>query len=112
MADRKIKAILFDLGETLLNFGEIDSSRVFKEACRQSYDFLKAAGQPVGRFAGYLRRNLWGLRVKFFVSRLTGKDFDSLALLKKHGGKSGFQLSDSQFCPPLLVDTRFRLVSR
>ena len=88
MADNEIKAILFDLGETLLSFGKLDGGKVFKEACQQSYNYLKAVGQPVGGFAGYLRRNLWGLRVKFFVSRLTGKDFDSLALLKKNFTRS------------------------
>ena len=97
MAENEIKAILFDLGETLLAFGRVDTAGLLREAAKLSYDFLKQANQPVGRFRSYLWRNLLGLRLRYFFYRMIGRDFDSLAALKKYGGKKGFNLSRQQW---------------
>ena len=97
MAQTRIRAVLFDLGETLVNFGKIDSGRLFKDAGRQSYTFLKKLNQPVGGFRQYFWRNLWGLYVRYYISLVTGRDFDSLALLEKYGTMRGFQLNREQW---------------
>ncbi len=98
MAQRPIKAILFDLGETLVNFGKIESTgKLFKESGRRSYTYLKKLNQPVGPFRDYFWRNMLGLRLRYYVSQLTGRDFDSLALLEKYGTRRGFQLSRRQW---------------
>ena len=44
----EIKAVLFDLGETLLNFGKIKKTRLILQGARSSHDYLKEQGQPVG----------------------------------------------------------------
>jgi len=93
----RIRAVLFDLGETLVNFGKIDSGRLFKEAGRRSYTFLKKLNQPVGRFRRYFWRNMWGLYVRYYISLITGRDFDSLALLEKYGRMRGFNLSREEW---------------
>jgi len=93
----RIRAVLFDLGETLVNFGKIDSGRLFKNAGRRSYTFLKKLNQPVGGFRQYFWRNLWGLYVRHYISLVTGRDFDSLALLEKYGRMRGFNLSREQW---------------
>ena len=49
----EIKAVLFDLGETLLNFGKVKTTRLFRQGAKLSYDFLKSSGQPVGGFEYY-----------------------------------------------------------
>ena len=92
MSQNKIKAVLFDLGETLINFGELDSVEVFTESGRCTYDYLKENGQPVGGFRSYLWRNLFGLRLRILRSNITGVDFDSLAVLTEFGVKQGFKL--------------------
>ncbi len=97
MVQTRIKAVLFDLGETLVNFGKIDSGRLFKEAGRRSYTFLKKLNQPVGRFRRYFWRNMWGLYVRYYISLVTGRDFDSLALLEKYGRMRGFNLSREEW---------------
>jgi len=97
VAQTRIRAVLFDLGETLVNFGKIDSGRLFKDAGRQSYTFLKKLNQPVGGFRQYFWRNLWGLYVRYYISLVTGRDFDSLALLEKYGTMRGFQLNREQW---------------
>jgi len=97
MPDRKIKAVLFDLGETLLNFGRVDKARVFQQGARLSFDFLKSTGQPVGSFNYYYWRNLIALRVRRWLSNLTRSDFDALTLLKKVGTKKGIKLDEQQW---------------
>ncbi len=97
MVQTRIRAVLFDLGETLVNFGKIDSGRLFKEAGRRSYTFLKKLNQPVGRFRRYFWRNMWGLYVRYYISLITGRDFDSLALLEKYGRMRGFNLSREEW---------------
>lgn len=97
MPNKMIKAVLFDLGETLLNFGKVDKSRIFQQGARLSYDFLKSQGQPVGNFKYYYWRNLMYLRVRHWLSNITRRDFDALALLKEVGTKKGIKLNEQQW---------------
>jgi putative hydrolase of the HAD superfamily len=97
MPDKKIKAILFDLGETLLNFGKLNPGDIFRQGARLSYDFLKSSGQPVGSFKSYC---LWYLAALYFrriISVITRKDFNSLAMLRWAGMKKGVRLDGRQW---------------
>lgn len=97
MPDKKIKAVLFDLGETLLNFGKVDATGLFRKGAKLSYDFLQSCGQYVGSFGWYCWRNLISIRICYWFSGITGNDFDSLALLKKIGTKAGIKLDEKQW---------------
>ncbi|MFH1615487.1 MAG: HAD family hydrolase [Planctomycetota bacterium] len=93
----KIRAVLFDVGETLLNFDRIDSSRAFKEAAESSYRFLQQLGVPTGGFRRYYLHNMISLHIRILWSNVTGRDFDALAALKQGGAKKGLSLSDEQW---------------
>ena len=93
----KIKAVLFDLGETVLNFGKIRATRLFREGARLSYNFLKSHGQPVGSFEVYCWRNLIALRVRHILSNITKNDFNSSLLLRGIGIKRGIRLDGDQW---------------
>ncbi len=97
MPDKKIKAVLFDLGETLLNFGKINPAEIFRQGARLSYDFLKSCGQPVGSFKYYCWRNLIALQVRRLLSNITRNDFNSLVLLRWIGIKKGIRLDGQQW---------------
>jgi putative hydrolase of the HAD superfamily len=97
MTSRKIKAVLFDLGETLLNFGKVNSTALFRQGARLSYDFLKNLGQPVGCFEYYCWRNLISLRIRHWLSNITRNDFNSLALLRRIGQRKGIRLDREQW---------------
>ena len=99
MPEKKIKAVLFDFGETLLNFGKVNTTRLFREGARLSFEFLKGAGQPVGNFECYCWRSLIALRIHHWLSSITGRDFDALELLKKIGTKKGIKLDEQQWQP-------------
>ncbi len=88
---------MFDLGETLLTFGKVDKARIYQQGAESTYYFLKKQGQPVGSFKYYYWRNLVLLRIKHWLSFITGRDFDALALLKKTGTKKGIKLTDQQW---------------
>jgi putative hydrolase of the HAD superfamily len=97
LSDEQIKAVFFDLGETLVNFGKVDSGRLFKEAARLSYGFLQQLKQKVDSFGYYFLRNLVSIRVHYLFSNIISRDFDSLALLKKIGRKWHLQLNEQQW---------------
>jgi putative hydrolase of the HAD superfamily len=97
LPNQQIKAVFFDLGETLLNFGKVDSHRLYKEAARLSYRFLGQLKQKMGGFRYYFLRNLFSIRAHYLLSNITGRDFDSLVLLKKIGRKWRLQLNEQQW---------------
>jgi HAD superfamily hydrolase (TIGR01549 family) len=97
LPDKKIKAVLFDLGETLLNFGKVNKGQLFATGAKASYDFLKSCGQPVGSFKWYYWRNLIALRTRHWISNITGKDFNALLLLRGTGTKKGIRLDRQQW---------------
>jgi len=92
-----IKAVLFDLGETLLNFGRVNTTRAFLLGARATHAFLKELGQPAAPFPWYAVRNLVRLRMKHLLSNITGRDFDSLEVLQIVGARKGVKLSQSQW---------------
>jgi putative hydrolase of the HAD superfamily len=94
---RKIEAVVFDLGETLLNYGRLDRAKLFNDAVRQSFNYLQELSQPVGSYGSYRRLHVWGIRWHLLRSWITGDDFDSLQLLKAYGKKKNFRLSESQW---------------
>jgi putative hydrolase of the HAD superfamily len=97
LPDKKINAVLFDFGETLLNFGKVDTTRLFRQGARLSYEYLKSQGQPVGNFEWYCWRNLTHLRIRHWLSYITRRDFDALELLKKVSAKKGITLDSEQW---------------
>jgi HAD superfamily hydrolase (TIGR01549 family) len=93
----KIRAVLFDFGGTLLDFGKVNTTELFRQGARLSYDFLKEQSQPIGNFTFYFWRNLISIRIQYWLSFLTRKDFDTLTLLKKVGSKKGIKLTCQQW---------------
>jgi len=95
--EHEIKAVLFDLGETLLDFGKVKTTRLFRQGARLSYEYLKSCGQPVGNFEYYCWRNLIALRFRHFISNITKNDINSSALLRGLGTKKGIKLDTQQW---------------
>ncbi len=94
---RRVKAVLFDLGDTLLNFGKVKTTRIFMAGAKASYDFLKNLGQPVNCFKYQLCLNLIRLHIRRLLWNIIGRDFDTLALLKKVGTKKRLGLNEQQW---------------
>ncbi len=97
MAHDEIKAVLFDLGDTILNFGKVKTTKAFLAGARASHAFLKELGQPAAWFPWYFACNLVRMRIRYLISNLTHKDFDSLEVLQAVGARQGVHLSPSQW---------------
>jgi putative hydrolase of the HAD superfamily len=97
MPDKKIKAVLFDLGDTLLEFGKLNPREIFLQGAKLSYDFLKSCDQPLGSFWYYCLWNFVALYFRRIISAITRNDFNSLALLRWVGMKKGVRLDGQQW---------------
>ena len=93
----EIRAVLFDLGDTLLEFGPVNKTKAFLAGAKSTHAFLKTHGQPVSCFTWYFLRNLVRLRTKYLIANLTHQDFDSLEVLQKVGARLGVKLSQEQW---------------
>jgi len=89
--------VLFDLGDTLLNFGRIETNRVFRQSAHLTFDYLVKCGQRAGSFWWYYLRNLLAIRIRLLLANMKGRDFDALSLLKTSGDKRGYKLSEEQW---------------
>jgi len=97
LAEAKIKGVLFDLGETLLTFGKVDTLGLFKEGGQGAYAFLKTRNQPTGSLKCFLKKHLLLVQIYNLWSAIIGRDFDSAKLLRRINEKKGVVLSDEQW---------------
>jgi putative hydrolase of the HAD superfamily len=97
MTERKIQAVLFDIGETLLVFGKVDAVALFKEGGKQAYNFLKNLNQPVGPLQYFLFRHLIIIRLLSIWSNIIKRDYDSSEILRKIEQYNGVKLTESQW---------------
>lgn len=97
MAHHRIKAVLFDLGDTILNFGRVNTTKAFLAGARLSHAFLQDQKQPVAWFPWYFVRNLLRLRIRYLQSSLAHKDFNSFEVLQSVGARQGVALSPTQW---------------
>ena len=74
MSGRRIEAVLFDLGDTLLHFGKLRKGQLVEEAVRRSYAYLQEHHQPTGPFWAYRLMHLWGVRWHLLRSWATGNE--------------------------------------
>jgi HAD superfamily hydrolase (TIGR01509 family) len=93
---RRINAILFDLGDTLLDFGSVDLQKLFNEGARLAYDYLAEMGHPLPSFSAYRRRHLFSIRWHALKAEVTGREFSSLSLMDKLCQKMGLDLDHAQ----------------
>ncbi len=92
-----VKAVIFDLGDTLISVGKINPLKPFTQGAKLTYEYLRRLGLPVGSFCTYFCRNLLAIRIRSYLSAISGKDFDSSAFLKKYSVKRGIQLDNEQW---------------
>jgi HAD superfamily hydrolase (TIGR01549 family) len=93
---RSIKGILFDLGDTLLDFGQVDIPSLFEAGARLAYDYLQVLGKPLPPLARYHRRQLWAIRWSYLKSRITRREFNSLDLIGRLSVDMGHDLTPEQ----------------
>jgi putative hydrolase of the HAD superfamily len=98
-----IKAVVFDLGNTLLEFDckDEDVQEMFDLGARQSYEYFKGQGYRLPSFTNYHRTQLRQILWRIAWAQTVRRDFDSLDTLRRISLYMGLNLSQSQledFC--------------
>jgi putative hydrolase of the HAD superfamily len=91
-----IHGVLFDLGDTILNFGPVDARSMFERGSRRAYERHKEFGFDLPPFARYHRMYLRAIEWKYFLSRLRGREFSSVELMRRITRKLGHDLNREQ----------------
>ena len=80
-----VEAILFDLGDTLINFGigRKEAEVMFKRGARLSYDYLFARGRAVGTYGNYFAAHYRTMHRAYFWSKVCGRDFNYENVLRR-----------------------------
>ena len=92
----KIQGILFDLGDTILDFGPINTLELFARGARLAYRHLQGLSQPLPPFEKFHRRQLRAVQWHYMKSRFTRREFDSLDVLGRLAKKMGHDLTGAQ----------------
>jgi HAD superfamily hydrolase (TIGR01662 family) len=81
-----IKAVLFDLGETLLHYGKVNVSALLHQAAQLTYQFLQECNdikEKSQTFRRYHRLSAFTVKWRCVYSYLSHREFNGLTLLKQ-----------------------------
>lgn len=72
-----IDAVLFDLGDTIINFGigRAEAEVLFQRGAKATYDFLGKRGKPLPPFRRYFKAHYHKMRNEYLWSKLIRRDF-------------------------------------
>lgn len=98
-----IRAILFDLGDTLLNFEPMDMKTITRQGAIASHQRLQQAGVAVPPIDRYRRSNIMAVRLALVWSFLRGRELHAQSVMHKHAVKRGAPDSE-QFMNELAWD--------
>ncbi len=89
------RAILFDLGDTLLDFAPLPWGQLFLPAAYNTYAHLRDAGCQMPHFRTYYRRQVWTVRRAYVWSLLRRREFNCMDVLRKLCVKNRFPSDES-----------------
>lgn len=93
-----IKAVLCDLGDTLINFHRIHILKAFAQGARETYDFLADDLRlTLPAFPKYHWYQQWSVRWSYLKSKLTGREFNSLDTLRRCSQRLGIPVPPDRF---------------
>lgn len=93
---RKIEGIFFDLGDTLLDFGQVDLQGLFRQGAGQAYEYLQQQGWRLPSFSRYRSRHMMAVRWNVLKSTITGWEFNAKDVMGRLCQKMGLSLSEEQ----------------
>lgn len=94
-----IKAVLFDLGETLLHYGKVNASALIQQSAQLTYRFLQECNSfevKTQNFRRYHRLTAFHVKWRYVCSHLSHREFNGLTLLKQILRKMKIDLSPDQ----------------
>ena len=93
-----IKAAIFDLGDTIFNYGRFNSSKVFEDGAKASFELLKRynGGHSPCPYIWYWFSHSISIRMHYVISCLTTKEFDCPRILRRKAWRLGVTLGQKQ----------------
>ncbi len=96
MTNKTVRGILFDLGETLIDFGKINIGQMFHAGALLGYEYLKQLDQPVPTFRTYVFKQFLAVRWNCLKSFFAKRDFCASVVIEEQARKMGQTLTDEQ----------------
>lgn len=91
-----IRAVLFDLGDTLLLYHGIDLPRAFKEGGRRARRYLAGKGIPVPPLPRFWRAHFYRMILRDLWCRLMRQEFCVVDVLRRYQHRRGVRLDDEE----------------
>jgi len=95
------QAVLFDLGDTLLDYQPMDRCVLFEGAARETYNYLQRKGCKLQPFPRYYTTHIWAVRWAYVWATLRGREVDSFQAMQRFCRKQGYP-SDEAFVDELM----------
>lgn len=89
-----IEAVLFDLGDTLLDFDPLPRRQLFESAAHATYDHLKGQGCNLPTFKKYFGLHIRAVQWAYIWASLRGREIDSFRALQQWCTKQGYPNDD------------------
>lgn len=92
-----IRAVLFDLGDTLVEYGEVDRRALFEEATRRTYRFWARRQRRMPDYRRYYLHQAFALRWGYLKLLLRRREMNAMRLIRRSCRKLWLTAEDEFF---------------
>lgn len=89
-----IEAVLFDLGDTLLDFDPLPRRELFHSAAQATYQHLQSRGCNLPAFEKYYALHVSAVRWEYVLATVMGREIRSFSTLQRWCQKQGYPSDD------------------
>jgi HAD superfamily hydrolase (TIGR01549 family) len=94
MQETPIRAILFDLGDTLIDFKPLEIGKIVKVGAADSYQKIAEMGYRLPSLGAYRRRHMMAVRLALVFTHLMRREFNILTLMRRRTARLGVPDTD------------------